>query len=247
MQERHLHGVADALDLFVQTADVVEGDVRSLLKHQIGVILDGNQGQREADGGIHAHPIAGIDVLLGECAGTAYQRDVASTVGHQQTTVVKNLSDGAHRTQGVGVMLIHYHHVLVEQHRTSRLQTRRLYVRRHRYDHAPRARNHLGAGVLHPLFVGVRRMHAYHGGESHGRPGQLIQLRLGLGEFLRGTGQCLRQRMVLGHQPVIGLTEGPQPLILPFHADPRFLRFTVQNTHCPNAFRQSKPCLKKKR
>ena len=66
-------------------------------------------------------------------------------------------------------------------------------------------------------------MHADHGGESHGRPRQLVQLGLSFRHFLRGAAQRLDQRMVLGHELVVGLLQRRERLfVMIVHVDLAF-------------------------
>ena len=202
-----MHGIANAFDLLVQTANVGKRDIRHFLKHQISVILRGNQRKRESHGRIDRNTIGHIDHSLRQRARTADQCNITAIVGYQQSSIINNLLHRTHCTQRVGVSLRNHHHVFVEQHGASRLKPGRLHIRRNRHNHASRTGNHFGAGTLYTLFVRSSGIHAHHGGKGHGRTGQLVQLRFGFGELLSGAVQCLGQRMVLGHQLIVCLAQ----------------------------------------
>ncbi len=154
MLERHLHRIADALDLRVEAADVVEGDVRHLFKHQVGIILRDQHRQRESHRRIDADLIARVDVLLGQRSGATHQRGVATAIRDQQPSVIACLLHRTDGTQRVGVGLFHKHHVFVQQYGPSGFESGRLHGRRDRHDHAAGSGDHFGASMLHALFIG---------------------------------------------------------------------------------------------
>ena len=212
-----MHGIANTFDLLIQTADISERDIRHFLKHQVGIILRGNQRKRESHGRIDRNTVGHIDRSFRQRSRTADQRNVSTAIRDQQSPIINDLLHRAHCAHSIGAGLRNHHHVLVEQHRAPSLKPGCLHIRRNRHDHATASGNHLGAGMLYPLFVRARGMHANHGGEGHGRSRQLVQLGLGLGELLGGTAQRLGQRMILGHQLVVGLTQRRQRLITLIH------------------------------
>ena len=139
---------------------------------------------------------------------------------------------------------------LVEQHGTSRFEPGSLQIRRDRHDHASRAGSHFGAGMLHALL----------------RPFWLECTRTMVAKVMGGPASWFNWALVFVISCVARLNALTSAWFLAMSwslaccsdasassrhdrsCRPRFpTRPILKNTHCPNDFRQSEPCLNKKR
>jgi hypothetical protein len=62
VEERQFDGVGDLLDLLVETADVVVGDVRHLLEQQVLDLRSGQLLEQQVGAMVEAHGVAGAQV-----------------------------------------------------------------------------------------------------------------------------------------------------------------------------------------
>ena len=204
VQAAQLHGVPDAFDLAVKPADVGEGDIGNLLQHQVGIVLVRQQFQGEPARRVDDDALPVGERLVRQRSRAPDHAGVAASIRDDQTPVIKHLADRADRAEHVRAALLDQYHVLVEQHAGAGRQPGRVDVGGHRHDQPSAARQDLGRRMLDTELVGHRRVDLDHRPEGLRGLGHLRQLRLRLGEFLARARQRLRERMVLGHQLVIG-------------------------------------------
>ena len=95
MEERQLDRVRDLLDLVVEAADVVVGDVGHLLEHELLDLGPGQLLEQQARAGVHQHVVAGAELRAHEVVGElAHPLLVGPADDQRAVAVLEQLLEG---------------------------------------------------------------------------------------------------------------------------------------------------------
>ena len=195
MQKRHLHGIPDAFDLAVESADVVEGHIRRLFKHQIINVFARERLHGICACGIHHHVIAHRDVEIRQRSPAQCDAAPAGGILQHQSAGAQQALHTAHGTRARHSTCPHQHQAVVEQHFLPRLEPVDAHLRRHHHNHAARSLRDFSCGLLLPA-IDLGFIHPYEHRIRHRRMRQIVEPRAGVAQLLARLRQSRGKGMI---------------------------------------------------
>ena len=193
VQERQLDSVGDLLDLGVEAADVLVGDVRDLLEDEVLDLGAGQLLEQQARAGVHEQRVAGPQLLAVEASASSTTRSssarptMIARCPSSSTSFMVTTSPGRPRCPRA----ITTFSDSLSTTSCPRLQLGRPQARVQRDPHLAAAREDVGRPVVVATQEGPVRSR---------RLGQLVDLFAQRGDVLAGLTQGVGQPLVLGER-----------------------------------------------
>ena len=148
VQERELDRVADRLDLPLETADVLVGDVRDLLQDELLDLLLRQLLERDVGSGVEQQRVAGADRFPEQRRPERGDQLLVAPAHHDHTIVAQPVLHLHDLARSIGQQHLDDVERLVEDHLGALAQAVGFDVRRDVHAHLPSRREHVDRAVV---------------------------------------------------------------------------------------------------